>query len=105
MLKPYPAKAAIWSKISFAFSLLIPLSFAPSKNDFFSYGGAGVVLVYEKRNSKFSVAYNNHTLGDFDSSFYVSGKNNNGIDNELMFVNLVTIIDVAAPNKIFCAAH
>ena len=56
-----------------------------SKNDFFSYGGAGVVLVYEKRNSKFSVAYNNHTLGDFDSSFYVSGKNNNGIDNYFLY--------------------
>ena len=27
-----------------------------SKNDFFSYGGAGVVLVYENRKSKFSVA-------------------------------------------------
>ena len=56
-----------------------------SKNDFFSYGGAGVVLVYEYRKSKFSVAYNNHTLGDFDSSFYVSGKNNNGIDNYFLF--------------------
>ena len=56
-----------------------------SKNDFFSYGGAGVVLVYENRKSKFSVAYNNHTLGDFDSSFNVSGKNNNGIDNYFLY--------------------
>ena len=56
-----------------------------SKNDFFSYVGAGVVLVYENRKSKFSVAYNNHTLGDFDSSFYVSGKNNNGIDNYFLY--------------------
>ena len=56
-----------------------------SKNDYFSYGGAGVVLVYENRKSKFSVAYNNHTLGDFDSSFYVSGKNNNGIDNYFLY--------------------
>tara|TARA_B100001248_G_scaffold81063_1_gene58843 strand:+ start:2772 stop:4271 length:1500 start_codon:yes stop_codon:yes gene_type:complete len=56
-----------------------------SKNDFFSYVGAGVVLIYENRKSKFSVAYNNHTLGDFDSSFYVSGKNNNGIDNYFLY--------------------
>ena len=51
-----------------------------SKNDYYSYGGAGVVLVYENRKSKFSVAYNNHILGDFDSSFNISGNNNNGID-------------------------
>ena len=56
-----------------------------SKNDFYSYGGAGFVLVYENRKSKFSVAYNNHILGDFDSSFYLSGKNNNGIDNYFLY--------------------
>ena len=52
-----------------------------SKKDFYSYAGAGVVLVFENRISKFSVAYNNHILRDFDSSFILSGKNNNGIDN------------------------
>ena len=36
-----------------------------SKNDLFSYGGSGVVLVYENRNSKFSVAYNLNSLSDF----------------------------------------
>ncbi len=56
-----------------------------SKNDFYSYGGAGVVLVYENRKSKFSVAYNNHILGDFDSSFNISGNNNNGIDNYFLY--------------------
>ena len=56
-----------------------------SKNDFYSYGGAGVVLVYENRKSKFSVAYNNHILGDFDSSFYLSGNNNTGIDNYFLY--------------------
>jgi hypothetical protein len=52
-----------------------------SKNDFYSYGGLGAVLVYENRKSKFSVAYNHHIIGDFNSSFYLSGNNNNGIDN------------------------
>jgi len=56
-----------------------------SKNDYYSYGGAGVVLVYENRKSKFSVAYNNHILGDFDSSFNISGNNNNGIDNYFLY--------------------
>ena len=56
-----------------------------SKNDFYSYGGAGVVLVYENRKSKFSVAYNNHILGDFDSSFYLSANNNTGIDNYFLY--------------------
>ena len=56
-----------------------------SKNDFYSYGGAGVVLVYENRKSKFSVAYNNHILGDFNSSFYLSGNNNNGIDSYFLY--------------------
>ena len=53
-----------------------------SKNDFYSYGGAGAVLVYENRKSKFSVAYNNHILGDFNSSFFLSGNNNSRIDNK-----------------------
>ena len=56
-----------------------------SKKDFYSYAGAGVVLVFENRRSKFSVAYNNHILRDFDSSFILSGKNNNGIDNYFLF--------------------
>ena len=60
-------------------------NYSSSKNDFYSYGGVGVVLVYENRKSKFSVAYNNHILGDFDSSFYLSGKNNNGIDNYFLY--------------------
>ena len=56
-----------------------------SKKDFYSYAGAGVVLVFENRRSKFSVAYNNHILRDFDSSFILSGKNNNGIDNYFLY--------------------
>ncbi len=56
-----------------------------AKNDFYSYGGVGIVLVYENRKSKFSVAYNNHILRDFDSSFKLSGNNNNGIDNYFLY--------------------
>ncbi len=56
-----------------------------SKRDFYSYGGVGAVLVFENRRSKFSVAFNNHILRDFDSSFILSGKNNNGIDNYFLY--------------------
>ena len=56
-----------------------------SKNDFYSYGGAGVVLVYENRKSKLSVAYNNYILGDFNSSFNLYGNNNSGIDNYFLY--------------------
>ena len=52
-----------------------------SKNDLFSYGGSGVVLVYENRKSKFSIAYNLSVLSDFSSSYNLSGNNNNGIDS------------------------
>lgn len=51
-----------------------------SKNDLFSYGGSGAVLVYENRKSKFSIAYNLSVLNDFSSSFNLTGKNSNGID-------------------------
>jgi hypothetical protein len=47
-----------------------------STNDLFSYGGSGIVLVYENRKSKFSIAYNNNILSDFNSSYSLSGKNN-----------------------------
>ena len=52
-----------------------------SKNDLFSYGGSGAVLVYENRKSKFSIAYNLSVLNDFSSSFNLTGKNSNGIDS------------------------
>ena len=52
-----------------------------SKNDLFSYGGSGVVLVYENRKSKFSIAYNLSVLSDFSSSYNLSGNNSNGIDS------------------------
>ena len=52
-----------------------------SNNDLFSYGGSGVVLVYENRKSKFSIAYNLSALSDFSSSYNLSGNNSNGIDS------------------------
>jgi hypothetical protein len=56
-----------------------------STNDLFSYGGSGIVLVYENRKSKFSIAYNNNILSDFNSSYSLSGKNNYGIDNYFLY--------------------
>lgn len=56
-----------------------------SKSDFLSYGGMGAVLVYENRKSKLSVGYNLNILGDFNSSYSLSGKNNTGIDNYFLY--------------------
>ena len=56
-----------------------------SENDFYSFTGLGVVLVYENRKSRFSVAYNNHKLGDYNSSFNLFGKNTRGIDNYFLY--------------------
>tara|TARA_B100000989_G_scaffold255137_1_gene203964 strand:- start:1819 stop:3318 length:1500 start_codon:yes stop_codon:yes gene_type:complete len=56
-----------------------------SKKNFYSYGGLGFVLVYENRKSRFSLSYNNHRLGDFNSSFNLSGKNSSGIDNYFLY--------------------
>ena len=45
----------------------------------------GAVLVYENRKSKLSVGYNLNILGDFNSSYSLSGKNNIGIDNYFLY--------------------
>ena len=51
----------------------------------FSFGGLGAVLVYENKKSKLSVGYNLNILGDFNSSFRLSGNNNNGIDSYFLY--------------------
>lgn len=55
-------------------------SYTLSKNDNYSFGGVGAVLVYDNGKYKFSLAYNHHILGNYDSSFKLSGQNENGID-------------------------
>ena len=56
-----------------------------SKNDLYSIGGLGAVLVYESKNSKLSVGYNLNTLSDFNSSFSLSTTNNNGVDSYFLY--------------------
>ena len=60
-------------------------SMSESKNDYFSYGGIGAVLVYENRKSKLSVGYNLKLLSDYNNSFNLTGNNNNGIDSYFLY--------------------
>ena len=60
-------------------------SMSKSKNDYFSYGGIGAVLVYENRKSKLSFGYNLILLSDYNNSFNLTGNNNNGIDSYFLY--------------------
>ena len=85
-----PASSSVFLDSEIAISLnyknqkinnILNSSKSKSKNDLFSFGGLGAVLVYENKKSKLSVGYNLNILGDFNSSFRLSGNNNNGIDS------------------------
>ena len=60
-------------------------SLSTSKGDLISFNQAGLVLVYENRKSKFSLAYNMNRLNDFNDSFSFRGNNNSGIDNYFLY--------------------
>ena len=89
-----PASSSVFldSEIAISFNYknqkinnILNSSKSKSKNDLFSFGGLGAVLVYENKKSKLSVGYNLNILGDFNSSFRLSGNNNNGIDSYFLY--------------------
>ena len=89
-----PASSSIFIDSEIAFSLnyknqkinnTLNGSNSKSKNDLYSIGGIGAVLVYENRKSKLSIGYNLNVIGDFNSSFNLSGNNNNGIDSYFLY--------------------